>query len=279
MNTEEKNGLKILEQAIDRYNMNRDRDTYAEVFNKLNDYGIADYDNVYVPIQRPDRSDKEIIYDTRNGFDIYPDDFEYLDLLGIDVEGKLCIPVYTSELFGDIKRTDTLMEISLYALLLIMHGLKDDYFGIVLNPEWDENKGCLIKMDGLDVILENIENFLDNFDYENVGVDVVCYSNAEKHADVIVDASEDMIIGRLYECNIDNQDKTICIDFSDMNIDCDDSELIDLIRKMLKIYDNRNAFVLNAKDEDDMRIIDGIVSKLMDIDNEYALDRLKEKYS
>ena len=96
---------------------------------------------------------------------------------------------------------------------------------------------------------------------------------------MIVDASEDMIIGRLYECNIDNQDKTICIDFSDMNIDCDDSELIDLIRKMLKIYDNRNAFVLNAKDEDDMRIIDGIVSKLMDIDNEYALDRLKEKYS
>ena len=279
MNTEEKNGLKMLEQVIHKYNLSHSTDDFNNVMQSIIDYCVGDYDNIYVSIAAPDNADKEIKYEVRNNFNVYQfNDLEYFDILGIQLDDGFCVPVFTSEYYENKNNTNSLMEISFYNLLRMIKEYENKYLGIIINPEFEDNNGCVLGQSAIEHVLSSISDFMKEYDQTNVGIDAIVKKDSFEKDDIVLDGNGEGLLDSLSRNNDNNTNKKIYIDFSNKNLDIDDPNLAILINKIFKVYDNRNQFVLIGKDAHDKEILDIIANDLMEIDNKQHHNIIKDNY-
>lgn len=282
MKTEEKIWLKALEESIDKFNSNRNADNFYNVVESTVEYCAGDFDNIYVPIKKPIKestTDKEIKCSIRNGFYIYSvDDLDEFDLIILTINNKNYIPVFTSEYYEDLKNTDSLVEISCYKLLRIANEDKESYSGLALNPEFADSQGVLLNQNDIEFALHYISDIVEWIDEANIGFRVVSEKVLDKCADIVLDVSKVSIIDEIDEINKEVENKKIGIDFSKIEINANDSKLIELVAGITYVCGNRNKFLFNVKDINDKETLEFIISNIVENHNDGYLNKLRSKY-
>lgn len=282
MKAEEKIWLKALEESIDKFNSDRNADNFYNVVESTVEYCVGNFDNIYVPIKKPieeSTTDKEIKCSIRNGFFIYSvDDLDEFDLIILTIDNKNYIPVFTSEYFEDLKITDSLAEISCYKLLRIANDDKESFCGLALNHEFNDIQGVLLDQKDIDFVLHYISDIVEWINETNIGFHVISEKVLDKCVDVVLDANEDSLIIEIDEINKEVDNKKIGLDFSKIEINANNSKLIELVAKITYICGNRNQFLFNVKDINDKEILESIISNIVENHNDGYLNNIRSKY-